>query len=135
MFDRTVEEIGAMARLARERRIQVRGVVMPEKYMDALNRWAGYKKTNAAAGAPPARTHREEPLEVLAEVLAEQGIPSYSLLEEITLFGTDRERYTCDDAHWRAEGHRIVAESILRQMEEEDLPPKLLQSRRARPRD
>lgn len=134
MLQRTFDELRALGAEARAAGVELRAVVIPEPYMDHPARWRNYTLNHADKGAPPAGTPREQPLEVLTEVLAERGIESYSMLQPITQIGADRAQFTCDEAHWTPLGHELIARAIFQQMIREGLPERLMKGRAANPR-
>jgi hypothetical protein len=102
--------------------------------MDDPARWRNYTLNHRDKGAPPVGTPREQPLEVLTEVLAERGIGSYSMLQPIAQIGADRAKFTCDEAHWSPIGHELIARAIFQHMLREELPERLMKERAANPR-
>lgn len=134
MLERTWSELAALADACRERGVELRVVLVPEPYMDRENRWRTYLRNNAAAGAPPIATQREEPLDVLAEEAARVGAASWTLLPALDVIGSDRERYTCDKAHWSDEGHLVIARHLLERIRADRLDEALPAARAVRPR-
>jgi hypothetical protein len=133
-LQQTFDELRALGVAAREAGVEVRAVVLPEPYMDDPARWRNYTLNHRDKGAPPVGTPREQPLEVLTEVLAERGIGSYSMLQPITQIGADRAKFTCDEAHWSPIGHELIARAIFQHMLREELPERLMKERAANPR-
>ncbi|TAJ19414.1 MAG: SGNH/GDSL hydrolase family protein [Planctomycetota bacterium] len=134
-LQRTFDELRALGIAAREAGVELRAVVMPEPYMDHPARWKNYTQNHGDKGAPPVGTPREEPLEVLTEVLTERGIESYSMLQPITQIGTDRDKYNVDEGHWKSIGHELIARAIFLSMVREGLPERLMKERAAHPRN
>ena len=133
-IEQTFEEVDALRALCEQRGCALRVVVLPESYMDSPGRWNSYKHRWLERGGPPLATPREEPLVVLHERLTRLGLQCYSLDETVVMFGRDRERYTCDGAHWSKEGHGEVAMALLMAMRRERLPAALRSARAAAPR-
>lgn len=134
-IQQTFDELAALRAHCEERGIVLRVLLLPESYMDSNGRWARYKQRWLDRGGPPLPTPREEPLQVLHERLLELGIACHSLDATILRFGEDRDTYTCDGAHWSAEGHAEVARSILQALRSERLLAALRDARAARPRE
>jgi hypothetical protein len=120
LLQRTWDEIAALDEAARAQGAELRVVLHYEPFMDGPGAWAAYLRDHAAGGAPPPGTPREEPLEVLREECARRGIGCWSLADVLTRIGTDHARYTCDDAHWSAEGHALVAEGLAERLAADD---------------
>lgn len=134
MLQRTFDELRALGVEARAAGVELRAILIAEPYMDSPQRWRNYTFDHGDKGAPPVGTARQEPLEVLAEVLEQRGIASYSLLPTLTQIGTDRPRYTCDKRHWSPAGHELIASAILQHMLAEGLPERLKKGRATNPR-
>ncbi len=112
MLERTWDELEALALAARAQGVALRVVLLYEPYMDSDEAWRAYLHGNAAAGAPPVGTPREQSLDALREACERRGITCWSLGDVITHIGSDHRRFTCDDAHWSPEGHAAVAEGL-----------------------
>jgi lysophospholipase L1-like esterase len=127
-------DAASLVEACRERGIELRFVVYPEFFADTEAHWNGYLKRNAAAGAPPLGTPRREPVEALAERLAEVGGRCWEFLDEISRMGGDRGRYMQpDNDHWSPAGHGLVAEGIRLRLEREGLLAAAVERRRAQP--
>ena len=134
MLEESLRELELMARLCAQRGIEVRAVVLLEAYQDSQPEWESYLRRNGSKGAPPIGTPRTESTQVLVAEFAARGVKSWPLDDAITRIGTNRAMFTCDNAHWSAVGHRLVAQHLLRALRAEVLDQRLLQARRAAPR-
>ncbi|MBM3985172.1 MAG: hypothetical protein FJ296_05720 [Planctomycetes bacterium] len=120
LLQRTWDELAALADAARAQGAELRVVLHYEPFMDSPGAWAAYLRTHAASGAPPPGTPREEPLDRLREECARRGIATWSMADVLTQIGSDHARYTCDDAHWSAEGHALVAGGLAERLAADD---------------
>ena len=78
---------------------------------------------------------REEPTLALRARLEEFGFKVWVLDDAIEQISTDLERFTVDDRHWSALGHRVIGTELLRQLEKEpELLNELVARRQANPR-
>lgn len=109
----------------------IRGCIIPHKPMASPADWRKFLRRNQELGAPPLGTTLSEPIEVLSEILQDSGMPVWSLADVMSTIGADRARYTCDNTHWSAEGHRLVAEELLEKLRA-DGTLEALRARRAR---
>lgn len=134
-LQRTWSELDALGRACRARGCELRVLLVPEPYMDKEERWRGFLRENAALGAPPLGTPRDEPLELLRAELAQRQIASWSLRDTLAVIGADRARYTCDKAHWSAAGHELVAQALLAFLRADGLDSALPAARAKRPRE
>ena len=134
MYQDSLAELAALQRIADERGIVLRPIILLEPAQDRRDRWNTYLRLHGDKGAPPIGTSRTESTEVLFEDFAALGVHSWSFDKVITIIGTDRKKYTCDRAHWSDEGHRLVARAILELIQQEQLDESLPAARRANPR-
>ena len=112
----------------------MRAAILLEAYQDSEMHWDTYVRNNASMGAPPLGTPRTESTKVLTREFAKRGVKSWSMNDAITLIGTRRNKFTCDDAHWSAAGHRVIAQHLLNALTSKGLDERLLDNRRKSPR-
>jgi len=134
MYRESLDELTTMTRVCADRGIEVRAIVLIEPYQDSEQRWSDYLARYSALGAPPKGTPRTESTDILLPELQRRGVKAWDLTRVITLFGTDLPRFTCDNSHWSAIGHKNVAIDLLRKIKMDGLDAALRQARRADPR-
>lgn len=134
MLHRTFEEIAHLKRVATERGIEVRALVLLDAYQCEEERWNRFLKKGVAKGAPPPGTSRTDSIVALTKTLEAVGIESWNVVTEQDFIESKRGRYLCDHAHWTSEGHAMIARGILKQLEEDELHVTLPKKRASAPR-
>ncbi len=113
VFQITLRDMLACSESVTQAGGMIRGCILPHAPMASPGRWRRFLRLNQERGAPPLGTPLSEPIEVLSEILVENGMLVWSLADELQTIGGDLRTYICDDYHWSAEGHRLVAEGLL----------------------
>lgn len=135
MLQRTFDELSALQRACDQRGVELRALLFLEGFMDSDARWQKYLRNCASRGAPPMGTPRREPVAVLGETLDGLGIGWWSFFDEITLIGTDHDRFTADGVHWKAPGHRVIARGMYEELLATGLADALRARRAGHPRE
>ena len=97
-------------------------------------RWEKFLEIRQISGAPAIGTPREEPTEVLRELVADVGGRIWDLWDLNMRFGDKPEYYTNisrGDDHWNGEGHLAVAIELYKRLMADGLLDELA-ARRAR---
>lgn len=119
------------------RGIELRFALNTEPEQQSQGRWVRFLQQRQITGAPALGTPREEPSEVLAELVAEVGGEAWDLWNMNMRFGLQPELYTNihrGDDHWNGEGHFVVARQLYGRLTADGLLDEVARRREARPR-
>jgi hypothetical protein len=110
----TLAVLGELARRVEAAGARCVVVLVPNRYQVDASLWSRHA---ARLGIDPAAFDLELPQRRFAEWSRETGVPVVDLLPELRRRNRDNSFYYEQDAHWNAEGHRVAAEALLRELQ------------------
>lgn len=136
--DETLDEYRALIAECERRGIELYFLLNTEPEQQAQKRWEKFLEIRQISGAPAIGTPREEPSEVLRELVASTGGVIWDLWDLNMRFGEKPEYYTNiqrGDDHWNGEGHLAVAIELYKRLMADGLLDRLAERRAAAPRE
>ncbi|GJM21969.1 MAG: hypothetical protein DHS20C15_18840 [Planctomycetota bacterium] len=128
-------ELREFAAFAAQHEVEVRAVLIPEAHQGSDEIWNKWKLSSTQRGGPALDMPREEPTLALRARLEGIGFKVWVLDEAILQIGSNVDRFTVDERHWSALGHRIIGTELMRAFEQEpELLDTLAARRQANPR-
>lgn len=135
--DVTLDEYRTLMDACAARGIELRFVLNTEPEQQAPARWQRFLEVRQISGAPALGTPREEPSEVLRELVTGIGGQVWDLWDMNMRFGKQPEYYTNmqrDDDHWNGEGHLAVAIELYKRLAADGFMDAVAKRRAAQPR-